>query len=143
MKKGQAIVEVIIAFMVATIAVLGLVQVATRSVANAGAAKRAAQATAYAMEGMEWVTGQKYTVAWSDFWDKIGDWCLNDVGATVTWLSLAGGTCGSGVISGTEYSRYMTLVQVSPDEAEVTVAVKWQEGARTVIESQTSKFTTY
>jgi len=136
-------VEVIIAFAVATIAILGLVQVATKSVANAGAAKRAAQATAYAMEGMEWVTGQKYTVGWADFWGKTGTWCLNDVEAAVTWLSLPGGNCGSDVISGTEYTRYMTLAQVSSDETDVTVSVSWQEGARTAIESQTSKFTTY
>lgn len=143
MKHGQAIVEIVIAFAVATIAVLAMVQVATKSLSNAGAAKRAAQATAYAMEGMEWVTGQKYTVNWSNFWSKTGDWCLNDVGLTVTWDTLPVGNCGTGVITSTEHTRYMTLTQESPTEASVTVRVSWQEGSRTAAESQTSRFTAY
>lgn len=142
-RAGQAIVEIMIAFAVATIAVLGLVQVATKSLSNAGAAKRAAQATAYAMEGMEWVTGQRYTVSWTEFSGKTGTWCLNDLGVAVTWSSLPSGSCGSGVIGTTEYTRYMDLSSISGIESDVAVTVNWREGSRQAFERQTSRFTSY
>lgn len=142
-RAGQAMVEIIIAFAVATIAVLGLVAVATKSLSNAGAAKRAAQATAYAMEGMEWVTGQRYTVSWTEFFGKTGTWCLNDLGAAVTWSGLPSGSCGTGVIGTTEYTRYMELMAVSGIESNVTVTVSWLEGSRQAFERQTSRFTSY
>jgi len=136
MKTGQAIVEVIIAFAVATIAILGLVQVATKSVANAGAAKRAAQATAYAMEGMEWITGERDSTDWQAFYARSGLYCIS----VLAW----GSPCGP--IGTTEYSRTVTMtpgVVNSVQQMTVTVTVSWNEGSRIATESQTSEFTAY
>lgn len=136
MRNGQAIVEVILAFAVATIAILGLVQVATKSVANAGAAKRSAQATAYTMEGMEWVTGERATSDWQTFFNR---------GNPVTTYCISGlswGTMPCGQIGSTEYSRTATLTS-SGLQTMVTVSVSWVEGSRTASESQASTFTAY
>lgn len=135
-RGGQAIVEVIIAFAVATIAVLGLVQVATKSVANAGAAKRAAQATAYAMEGMEWVTGERDTSDWQTFFDRgspLETYCLS---------GLAWGAMPCSQITSTEYTRTATLESLG-QLVTATVTVSWAEGSRTAAESQTSTFTAF
>lgn len=139
--KGQAIVEVIIAIAVAMVAVLGLVQVATKSVANAGAAKRAAQATSYAMEGMEWVTGQKFLTSWGSFVGKSNYFCINSLPSD--WESMTvSGQCGGTVITGTEFWRYVNLAPAG-NESVVTVTVAWNEGSRVAVESQTSRFTAY
>jgi len=141
MKTGQAIVEIVIAFAVATIAVLAMVQVATKSLSNAGAAKRAAQATAYAMEGMEWVTGQRDLNTWSIFTGKSGNYCISLLPAD--WLAMTiTGTCGGVVISGTEFSRYVNLTPSGNRDA-VTVTVSWYEGSRLTDESTSSEFTAY
>ncbi len=135
-RAGQAIVEMVIAFAVATMAVLGLVQVATKSVANAGAAKRAAQATAYAMEGMEWITGERATSDWQTFYGRSGTYCIS----VLAW----GSTCGS--IETTEYSRTVTMTPAvvnSVQQVTARVNVSWSEGARTATETQTSIFTAF
>ncbi|TSC87468.1 MAG: hypothetical protein G01um101416_451 [Microgenomates group bacterium Gr01-1014_16] len=129
--------EILIAFAVAVIAIVGLAQIATKSVANAGAAKRSAQATVYAMEGLEWITGERDTTDWQTFYARSGAYCISGL----TWASLPCGTIGT-----TEYSRSVVVTPAivnSVQQVTAAVTVTWTEGTRTASVSQTSKFSPY
>lgn len=139
MKTGQAIVELIIAFAVAVVAVVGLVAVATKSVSNSGVSKRQSTATAYATQGMEWVRGQRDVLGWGGaggFYAKAGTFCLN----TLAWNSMP---CAA--ITGTEFTRTVVMSQVAgpPQQVQTVVAVTWTESARTLTAGQTTFFTAY
>jgi len=114
-------VEVVLAMAIAILAVVGLAQIATKSTSNAGSSSRRAVATTYAVAGMEWIRNQKNTIAWSDFSstskapvppNPANVYCLNSFPGS--WTSMAAGACASGsTISGTEFSRSMTLSAVT------------------------------
>jgi len=65
MKKGQVLIEVIMAFAIAVVALLGLIQLSTKSVSSSGTAKRESQATAYAQQAMEELRAGKAN--WDEF----------------------------------------------------------------------------
>jgi len=153
MKRGQILVEVVLAMAIAILAVVGLAQIATKSTSNAGSSSRRAVATTYAVAGMEWVRNQKNTIAWSDFSstskapvppNPANVYCLNSFPGS--WTSMAAGACASGsTISGTEFSRSMTLSAVTAPVLQVTavVEVTWREGGTALTSRQTSVFTSY
>src|SRR3990172_5921841 len=153
MKRGQILVEVVLAMAIAILAVVGLAQIATKSTSNAGSSSRRAVATSYAVAGMEWIRNQKNTIAWSDFSstskapvppNPANVYCLNSFPGS--WTSMAAGACASGsTISGTEFSRSMTLSAVTAPVLQVTVVVEvtWREGGTALTSRQTAVFTSY
>ena len=144
MRRGQIILEILVAVGVATVAILALVQVATRSVANSGFAKRQSVATAYAAEGMEWVKGRRELEPWAEMQARSGQYCLNSFPGGLGGLVV--GNCGGAVILGTEYTRTVTFTQsvVSGTEQDaVVVVVQWTEGGRVVNARQETFFLQY
>ena len=138
-KKGQVIVEIMIAFAVMVVAVVALVSAVTKSVSNSGVSKRQSAATAYATQGMEWVRGQRDVLGWGGtggFYAKAGAFCLN----RLAWNSRP---CV--LIAGTEFTRIVNISQVVGDvqQIQAVVTVTWVESARTQTTSQTTFFTAY
>lgn len=75
LKSGQSLLEVLFASAVATIGLVALVQVATRSVSNSTSAKQRTEATAYASRAMECVRNNKETRTWVSFSGNPGNGC--------------------------------------------------------------------
>ncbi len=110
-RKGQSLIEVIVAMAVAIIIVGGLLVAVIVAVRNSQFAKSQVQATKYAEEGME-NTRQQRDTDWDTFWAK------KDT------------TDGPAVISGTIFSRSVKYEDVSggaDDKMKVTVTVSWTD----------------
>ena len=145
-RQGQAIVEVIIAFAVAVVAIVGLVSVATKSVSNSGVSKRQSTATAYATQAMEWVRQQRDVMSWTDFAEKVSapSYCLGStLPAPTSWPGAAASCGGCLVISNTEFTRCITLSSPGANQVQAIVTVTWPEGVRTMNTNQTTIFTGY
>lgn len=152
MSVGQAVVEVLIGVGIAAVALLALIQVATKSVSNSGLAKRQAVATAFAVEGMEWVKSRRQIEPWSAMYnrDPAGGgssiFCLNAMPANLASLSSA---C-SGTIGTTEFTRRVTFTSavVTPpaggnEQVTVVAEVSWYEGGRLTSSRQETYFLRY
>jgi len=134
LRKGQMIMEVIVAFTVTVIALVALLQLTRRSVGSAGGSGRTSAATAYANAGMEWVTNEKIINGGS--WEWLRKKCLPDepaniCGPTVYCLGILSWSSPSCDISNTEFSRNVRF-EIQNDAAqrilEVKVVVSWVEG---------------
>jgi type II secretory pathway pseudopilin PulG len=147
--KGQMIIEVVVAFTITVIALVGILQLSQRSVNSSGAANRTALATAYANAAIDWVTNEKNTSGWSGLREK----CLPgelgyDCGPTVYCLGSLGWSappCSDTNISGTEFDRSLSLsvapvLPPSPKILKATVTVNWREGDRSPSVSRTFEF---
>jgi hypothetical protein len=133
LKKAQVLIEVIIAFAVATVAIVALVQVAIKSAANSGVASRRSVATSFARQGSEWVRQQREKIAWSDFYSKgTGGvtYCINDL-TTDLLVRTAGGCVGT--IGTTDFVRTVILTagtEAGVEKMTVSVDVAWSESGR-------------
>jgi hypothetical protein len=136
-KPGQILTELLIALGVATVAVVAMVQLATRSLSNASFSKSQSQATAYASAGGEWLREQRTTLGWDQFVTKASatgvTYCINDL----TWVP---GTCGTQDIGDTGFSREVSVVQLSPVLIETTVTTTWEEGIKAFSAKQVTLF---
>lgn len=146
-KWGQTIIEVLVAVGVVALGLLALVQVATKSVANSGFSKRQAVATALAVEGMEWIKGQRSGLDWEDFYKSSGSYNLNSFPGS--WTGWVAGVC-SGSVPGMIYTRCVTMAAeaVTPvpgpgpvvQQLRVVVDVTWDESGRVAKSSQETVF---
>jgi Tfp pilus assembly protein PilV len=135
MKKGQLMIEVIIAISVAMVAIVGLVQVATRSVNNSGSARRQSEATTYGTEALEWVVAQKDLKGWEDFEDKAGTYCFGVSPPGDVWPEQ--GDCDEATLGNpVQYTRTVNVSNISANEMGVDVTVSWNEGDRVVSSKQ-------
>lgn len=129
------LVELLIALGVATLAIVGLVSITTRSISNAGYSKRQSTATAYATQAMEWIRSQKNT-DWKNLTDHIGvTYCLN----SLAWTT---GSCPKVLDSGT-FSRDAVISSPAPGQIQAVVTVKWSEASKDFSAKQTSVFARY
>ncbi|OGD09881.1 hypothetical protein A2395_01355 [Candidatus Amesbacteria bacterium RIFOXYB1_FULL_47_9] len=141
---GQMIIEVVIAFAVVAVALAGLVQIATRSTTNSGAAKRQAVATAHATKPLEFLEGEKEILGWEAFKATYnGNKCFDGV-AIFNFASCA--------ITGTEYTSTLGFTNSSTiptgggypvEQITIVSQVTWREGSNTLKSVQTKVFTRY
>lgn len=129
-KAGQSLVEVMIAIVVVSMAIMGIVDVSTKSTADAGLAKRQSQSTAFASEKMESVRALKESTAWTTF-------CTN-------WASLM----SINETVGIEFTRVTTVsCSTDPltgkDSMQVTVTVTWSERGVTKSTKQQITYSRY
>lgn len=115
------LVELLVAMAVASIALVALAGLTSRTVADAGYFRHKTEATAHARAGVEWVKSQTY----ADIDAKKGStYCINALGSWNTF------PC-SGFITNTIYSRSVALAAkspaTSPPRLVVVVTVTWQE----------------
>ena len=108
------IVEAMIAFVIALVALIGILNLANRSVATSGTAVRAARATGYADETIEWLKNQKAVLGWHDFLQKSDPagvfYCLDELILDASKVyDPAVGDCTALIAGTTEYTRMLIL----------------------------------
>lgn len=139
-RLGQMLVELLIALGVATLAVMALVSITTRSISNAGFSKSQSTASSYATGAMEWIRPQKNS-DWQTFVARAGQtYCINDL----VWPAQAG-SCTAKSLAGT-FSREVKLTVISAgpvQQVEAVVTVNWSEAKRDFTSRQTTVFTSY
>lgn len=141
-KKGQILVEMMIALGMAVVGLLSLVIVANKSIANSGFAKRQMQANGYTTQIIEYVRNQKELLGWEAFQANYsGNRCFN--GTNIA----ASPSCS---ISGTEFTSSVRINfdRITPpatgiDRMRVEAEVNWEEGGRTQHSRQNTQFTRY
>lgn len=138
-RKGQVLVELLLAFVVASLSLVSMAQIATRSVSNSGYATNRSEATNYTSSGMEWVRKQRPIDG--SFYTYSGLYCLN----TNPISGLGGGGCGTTVIGTSIFSRDVTFTPSgSPvNQQTVTVSTKWTDRGRQFSSDQTTIFKKY
>jgi hypothetical protein len=145
--KGQMMIEVVVAFTITVIALVGLLQLTRRSVGSAGGSGRVSTATAYANAGIDWISNEKTVNGWAGLRDR----CLPVPGATcgptaycLGDLDWSSPSCN---ISGTEFDRNVTLTVSASMETKstlvATVVVSWTEGNRPDSVTRTFRFIDY
>ena len=82
LRPAQILIELTIALAVAMVAILGLIQSATKSVSNSTFSQNQSQATNNITQAVEWLRNEKNT-SWPDFIDHASGlkYCLN----TLDW----------------------------------------------------------
>lgn len=136
MRSGQALLEMVVAIVVLTTAVVALAQIVTKSTANATYSRQQSQATGYATQGLEWIRSQRDGLGWDQFSQLGGSYCL----ATLAWTA---GDCGPGVtISGTDFTR-STVINGTATSRQAQVTVSWPAGGRTAQVVRTTVLTRY
>lgn len=146
MRKGQVVVELMLALAVAVGALAALVQITTKSLSNATFSRDQSTAKSLATTAMEWVRGQKALLGWQAFYAKD----TNPGGATIYCLNSdplsswpgASGAC-SGVMAGSIYKREVSLNATGNSNVMATVEVSWTAGSKTYKSIQTTYFTRY
>lgn len=136
-KPGQVLTELVIALSVVIIGVMALVQLATKSISNAGYSKHQSVSTSYGSSATDWVRKQRDTLGWDAFASKAGQtYCINNL----AWTT---GSCGTGQIGTTGFSREVTLSSLPPDKLEAVITVKWTEGIKPYSSKQSTIFGRY
>lgn len=136
MKRGQVLVEVIIAMMLAAVGLAAAVNMSTRSTSNTGTAKRQSLAMTHAGDGMEWVRSQRVNLGWRAFTQLDGAYCLTEL----VWRhEVCGATEGTDV----DGVRFVREAVVSGDynQKKVDVTVEWDEGGKIQSFKQSTVFT--
>lgn len=118
LRPAQVLVELMLAFAVAMVAILALVQSSTKSLSNATVSKYETQATQYANEAIDWLRAQK-NVNWINFNNRKSNryYCLN----TIDWNTT--GDCGNTTMT-TSFGRYVDLYGSDDTVIKAKVVVK-------------------
>lgn len=135
MKKGQILVEMLLAFAIMALVLVAMTGIATKSLSNSNFSRSKSQANAYATEGVEWIKGQEKTNGIDFLVGKSGTYCIN----TLDW-----NTTGSCVnqITGTGFSREVNISGTLP-QITLVVTVKWTESNKVNTSVQTTVFTKF
>ena len=126
--SGQSLLEVIVAFGVATLVLTSLVAAVVVAIRNTRFAKNQALATKLAQEGIEKVRVYRDQ---TDNWDTFKANCGNESAVGFTSLPSPFASFSTDPIRCVEDD--------SPDKVRVTVTISWSEGER----SHKSQLTTY
>lgn len=122
-KEGQSLLEVLVALAVALLVILALVQAVTTAIKSSGFAKRKAQATSLAQEGIEKVRGLRDQSSWDNFKSSCNNY---NVGA---------------VSDPTIFTRTVSCSEETPDKIKVVVKVAWTDAGKTQNSQIISYFT--
>lgn len=120
--QGQSFIELIAALVVISIALVALVSLITRGIANSTFSRTKTLATSYNQEALEWLRGERDR-NWALFYQHTAvNWCLNSLNWTVQ------GSCGGAVITNTPFSRTVSFTRVNPGTVTATSIVSWNDG---------------
>lgn len=127
-KKGQTLVEVLVAVGVTTLLLVAMVAAVTRSLANAQFSKNKAQATKYVEEGLEVVRSKRDNAAsWAVF--------LTTYPAGIkkldSNLTFSDGCTQSNKMTNSIFARCIEFADESAEKRVITVTVYWSDGSGT------------
>lgn len=122
--------EVVIAIFIMALVIVGVVILATNSIANSSFSKNKTLAGKYSQEAIEWLRGQRDS-GMTQFRTKVAGspYCFD----TLTWNT---GSCGSeeyvldSSLNKTVFKRNVTLTETQPggkNVIEATVVVSWDD----------------
>ncbi len=118
--KGQSLFELVVVVAVVSFFLLALVGAVSRSIATSAFSRQKSLANRYTQEAMEWIRRER-DLDWTAFYSRASGggalYCVNE-------LAFDSGSC-SGKISGTSFSREVTLTSVGADRVEVSIVVYW------------------
>ncbi|MBI3577582.1 prepilin-type N-terminal cleavage/methylation domain-containing protein [Candidatus Gottesmanbacteria bacterium] len=137
MKKGQTLIEIIVAMAVVVLLVTGLVAGATATLKAAQYGRAKSLAASLAQEALEKARGLR-DGGWETFstYGSVGGttWCLDKAG---NWTQ-ASGSCSANIDN--LYSRTVVFTWQDP-KMKVDVAITWTDGSYTYRVDQTTYFT--
>ena len=131
--RGSAIFEILIVIAIVAVVITSVVASTTGSVRNSLHARYQAESTRRGQELVEWLRGERDT-SWATFAARAGGgagttYCFGD---TLAWTSSSCSGAGAGAISGTVYTRSVTMRQTTTvtanDTVEIVVSVNWTDG---------------
>ena len=118
--------EVVIAIFIMALIIVGVVILATNSIANSTFSKNKTLAGRYTQEAIEWLRGQR-DAGMTLFKEKVSPtpYCLD----TLVWTNT--GTCGDAeIVAGTTFKRQLNLTESlisGKNVIEATVVVFWDD----------------
>lgn len=134
-QKGQSIVEVIIATVIISIVLVGLISAITFSLSNAQFAKNKALANKHGQEAIEWLRAQRDISGWTKLYTLNGTThCLNNFPADILILySQPVGNCTSGSVNNnTIFTRQVIFTgNATADRLTINISITWPQGSRT------------
>lgn len=133
MKKGQILLELVVAIGVAMIALMAMAQISIKSLANSNFSVHQSVANGYSIAGMEWIRSQR-DLDWTSFLAKSGTYCMN----TLVWSTTSPCPTINNI-----YTRTAVLTKISNTQVKAVVTVSWQEGSLTHQARQTNVFYEY
>lgn len=133
--KGQSLLEVIAALAVVLLVVIALVKAVVTAVKSSDYAKKTAQASSYAQEGMENMRAYR-DVSWTVFWAAADSVNRGLSGSTPS------GSCPQSTPNlGNTFIRCAKLEQVGPDKVKASLTVSWTDSSGTHKSELISHFT--
>jgi Tfp pilus assembly protein PilV len=120
-KKGQSILEVVIAIAMVSIILITLVALASLSIRASTFSRNQTEAQRLTQQVSEWLRAEK-DAGWAKFKSHAGttSWCLNNL----SWTS--SGTC-SGVVSGTVFTRNLTFTNNADGSVQADIRTSWTD----------------
>ncbi len=126
-KKGQSIVEVVIAAALISVAIISALSLMNYSQKQTNSAKTLAEATKYNYQAADWLRAQKNDLGFAEIAGKTaGIYCLNTLPAALP----APGACNAGAyIAGTFFTRQLTLDNTGATGGiiKATITTSWLE----------------
>lgn len=137
-RKGQTIVEVIIAIGLVTVVLLSLVSALTLALRNNQFAKDQVLAQNRSRETLEWWRSLRDQLGWDAFYTMVDEdsspftYCLTSLpGNLQDALALENDACGlTDVIPSTRFTRELEVAIISPDQIDVVVTISWIDGSK-------------
>jgi Tfp pilus assembly protein PilV len=124
-KKGQSLIEVVVAIGVVILIVTGLIVAVLSSLRSAQSSKSRSVATKLTQDGIESIRNLRDS-GWATFISKnsVNPWCMGSDGVLVDHPP-----CAQAIVSGgISYGRTAQITSTAIDQATVTVTVTWIEG---------------
>lgn len=115
LNKGQSLIELLAALSIISIVLMSLVMVGTMAVNNTIYSKQRAQASKYALEGIEKVRSYRDVSLWTNLYNN----CLN-LNSVIGLPSLPA-----------PFSRSITCTVLSANKVEILVIVSWTDSKGT------------
>lgn len=117
-QKGQSLLEVVFALVIAALVIGAIVSLTAVAVRNSAFARNRTLATRYLQETSEWLRQQR-DEDWTTFSGRSGEYCFNEL----NWLS--SGACTDNM-TGKIFQRNVILMPAGT-EVEVAITISWQD----------------
>lgn len=141
--SAQSLFEVLLAVSVASVVLVSVVSLTTRSTAITASSRNQSLATRYAQEAFDWIKNERLAlVSWELFLDTYTEesspkiFCLN--ASPITSFSSGACMAGAGFVnSNTPFIRQISLVRENSEIVYIEIKVTWDEavGTRRVLQA--------
>lgn len=140
MKRGQSIVETVIAAALISIAIIAALSLANYSQKQTNYAKSLAESTKYNVQVADWLRKEKNELGFATLADKVASdatnnlvtYCLNEIPSDQggDFTTMTAGTCdASSYVEATVFQRHISIdaSNVASGILKITITTTWQE----------------